>query len=348
MKQLIQMFFFDVKMNTKSFMGAYMLIVPMVLLLVLQGFLPTVQSASITFAIVIEGPYAVEDKITQALDEFGDIKRYGTIEEMERELRGAGFAEGLYRDPENGQYVAVTERSLFEETIFSYSARYIRQIYYRENYPDAPRVTEFSYSVPPELSDRTKTSPIATMGGSAFLSFLIIICSFIIGIGVVNDKEFGTDMALRVTPVSKADYFIGKSILPLLITFFYTLMSLLILGLIHVNILQVYLVMLFSFPVTLLFGLIIGAIGKNETEAIGVGKILGVVVMLGIAGGIMLPDNWKWVVWWAPFYWIFDILKAVFTETATWIGLAWKLAVVVGLAGIYFILLRKKIIKGLS
>lgn len=43
MKQLIEMFFFDVKMNFKSFMGAYMIIVPMMILIILRTFLPSVQ-----------------------------------------------------------------------------------------------------------------------------------------------------------------------------------------------------------------------------------------------------------------------------------------------------------------
>ena len=52
MRQIIQMFSFDVKLNTKSFMAGYMLIVPMAILLVLRTFIPSVESATINFAIV--------------------------------------------------------------------------------------------------------------------------------------------------------------------------------------------------------------------------------------------------------------------------------------------------------
>ena len=348
MRQLMQMFIFDIKMTFKNFMGAYMMIVPVAILIILRLFIPTVESSTVTFAVVIEGPNGVDQKMIESLESFGKIKAYSSIEDMERKLRGIGTVEGLYWDPDANQYVTVLERTGEANTIFSFASRFARQDYYRENYPDAPRVTELSYGIPPELISRTKASPVATIGGSIFVIFMIIVTAFLIGLAVVDDKDNGTILALRASPVSKLDYFTGRSIFPLLVTMFYTIVALLVLGLIHVNILQVYVVVLLSFTVTLLFGLFIGAMGKNEVEAIGYGKVLSIVLMLAILGATLLPNKWHWVVWWSPVYWIYDLLEEVFTETATWGGLGWKSAVTVGITGVYFLLLRKKIISGLS
>lgn len=348
MKQLMQMFLFDLKTSMKSFMGGYIVIVPVVILIILRTFLPSVESTSANIAVVADGPNAVEQEIIDALDSFADVTTYDTIEDMERKLRGVGSTEGLYWDPADEQYVSVVERTRESNTVFSTAARVVRQHYYRKNNPDAPYITRYTYGVPPELSDRTKTSPVATIGGSIFIVFMLIVSGFIIGLNIVNDKEEGTDNAIKVSPVSKPDYFIGKSIYPLLVVVFYTIIGLLVLRLIHVNILQTYLIVVVSFTVSLLFGLVMGAIGKNENEAIGFGKLLSTVVMLSILGGTLLPDKWHWVVWWSPLYWIYDILEEVFTESATWGILGWKSAVVVGLTGLYFILLKKRIIKGLS
>lgn len=348
MKQLIQIFLMDMKMSVKSFMGGYMIIVPMVILIVLKFFLPSVESSTMSFAIVTEGPNAVDKELIEILDEFSDIYTYDSIEDMEQKLRDIGTIEGIYWDPTEEQYISVKERTIKEGTIFSNGAKVIRNYYYYKNYPNAPLVMVYSHGVPPELSDRTKTSPVSSTGGSIFIVYMTIITAFIIGLGVVNDKEYGTIMALQVSPVSKADYYIGKCIFPFIITALYTIISLLVLNLIHVNILQVYLVVVISFSITLLLGLLIGALGKNENEAIGIGKLLGMLGMLGILGGTLLPEAWKWVIWWSPFYWLFDILEEIFTETATWTTVAWKSGVVMGLTSIYFMLLRKKIIKGLS
>ncbi len=348
MKQLMQMFLFDLKMSMKSFMGGYIVIVPVIILIILRTFLPSVESTSSNIAVVADGPNAVEQEIIDALDNFADVTTYDTIEDMERKLRGVGSTEGLYWDPADEQYVSVVERTRESNSVFSTAARVVRQHYYRKNNPDAPFITQYTYGVPPELSDRTKTSPVATIGGSIFIVFMLIVSGFIIGLNIVNDKEEGTDNAIKVSPVSKPDYFIGKSIYPLLVVVFYTIIGLLVLRLIHVSILQTYLVVMVSFTVSLLFGLVMGAIGKNENEAIGFGKLLSMVVMLSILGGTLLPDKWHWVVWWSPLYWIYDILEEVFTESATWGILGWKSAVVVGLTGLYFILLKKRIIKGLS
>ncbi|MCD6332287.1 MAG: ABC transporter permease [Bacteroidales bacterium] len=335
-------------MNFKHFMGAYIVIVPFAILLILRGFIPTVESTTTTIAVVSESEHAVSPEMIRVLDQYAKIKTYLSIEDMYKKLRGVGTVEGLYWDPAKQQFVSVLQKTPKGNSAFSLAAQVIRQQYLHKNYPGTPPVMTFEYDVPKELSHRTKISPVATMGGSIFFVFLILIAGFVIGLGIVDDKENGTDKALHVSPVSKSDYFIGKSIYPLLIIAFYSIIALLVLGLIHVNILQVYLLVIVSFSITLLFGLLLGALANNETEAVGVGKLLSMLMMLAILGGVLLPDAWQWAVWWAPFYWVYDVLQEIFTETVTWTSLAWKSAVTVGLTLFYFLLLRKKIIKGLS
>ncbi len=348
MKYLFRMFLFDIKMSFRGFMGTYIAVVPLLVLCILRFFIPSMESSSFTVAAVNKGPHAVPQEVLDVLDAFADIKTYDSIEKMERKLRGTGSAEGLYRDPDKGTYVSVPERNPEGNAAFSLTAQVLRQHYYREHYPDAPDITTFSSGVPPELSERTATSPVATMGGAIFLVFMVIVSSFIIGLGVVDDKECGTDRAFLVSPVSKSDYYIGKSIYPLLVILFYTILGLLFLGLMHVNILQVYLLVLLSFSITLLVGLLIGAIAGNENEAIGIGKMLAMIMLFSILGGTLLSDQWQWVVWWSPFYWMYDNLEAILTQTASWSAFAWKSALMLGLCGLYFALLRKKIVSGLS
>ena len=240
MKQLVQLFLFDVKSSMKSFMGGYIIIVPMVILIILRMFLPSVANTTSTIAVVTEGPNAVEQGLIDELDAFADVKRYDTIDEMERKLRGTGSAEGLYWDPDADQFVSVVERTRESNTIFSVAARVVRQYTYQMDNPNAPRITRYSYGVPEELSDRTKTSPVATVGGSIFFAFMIIISGFLIGLNIITDKEMGTIQAIRISPADRVDYFLGKSIFPFLVLAVYTIVALLFLNLIHVNILQTY------------------------------------------------------------------------------------------------------------
>jgi len=343
------MFLMDIRILAKNFMGIFVVIVPFVILIVLSTFLPSVESSTVTLAIVTEGEYAVKDKeLISALDEFGNIEKYSSIEKMEQKLNQIGESEGLYYDPDTNQYVSVMEKTVEKNKLFSTAAKYIRQHIHKEINPKATRITEFSSKVPPELKDRTKTSPVATMGGSIFLTFMSFVLAYVLGIGIVIDKEYGTNKALQVSPVNKVDYYIGKSIFPLIILAFYTGVCLLILGLTHVNILQVYIVMIPSFIITLLFGLLIGALAKNEVESIGIVKLLGTFMALVILGATLLPGNWKWIVYWTPFYWIYNMYDAIFTETITWIDILWKSALSIGISAVIFLILHKKIIKGLS
>lgn len=348
MRQLVQIFLADFRMNIKHWMGAYMIIVPLAILFILKFFIPSVESTKATVAIVTEGQNAVPQEIVEAIDPYAKVKEYPDIKAMEKKLRGIGSVEGLYWDPVDEKLVSVLEKSYGEHGAFSVASQIIRQYYYHEENGDAEPVVTFKSGVPEELSDRAVISPVASMGGSIFFVFLIIIVGFIIGLGIVNDKENGTDRAIWVSPVTKAEYFIGRSLYPLIMILVYAIVALLILGLMEVNIGQVYAMTALSFSVTLLFGLLLGALAGNENEAIGIGKLLAWVVMLAILGGTLLPENWQWVVWWAPFYWIYDVMESIFTNTATWGDLGWKAAVTLMETIIIFFALRKKIIKGLS
>ena len=176
MKQLIQIFLMDLKMNFKHFMGAYMVIVPFGILLVLKAFIPSVESTTATLAVVSEGQNAVSQEMIQVLDHYATIKTYGSIDDMEQKLRGTGTVEGLYWDSSNEQYVSVLERTPKGARMpVSVASQVIRQDLMAKNHPEILPATEFSSEVPQELADRTKISPVATMGGSVFLVFMIIM-----------------------------------------------------------------------------------------------------------------------------------------------------------------------------
>lgn len=348
MKQIYEIFMGDFRMNMKHWMGAYMAVVPLAILLILRFFIPGMENSKATLAVVTEGSYAVPAEMVLELNDYVRVKEYASIEAMEQKLRSTGSAEGLYYDQDKGQYVSVLEKNLKGNAAFSVAAQVIRRAAHEADRGDQASVVQFTAQVPEELSDRPKTSPVASMGGSIFFVFIIMIAGFFIGLGIVDDKENGTDKAIRVSPVTKTEYFIGKSIFPLILIGVYSIISLWVLGLMDVNIGQVYVMVGISFVLTLLFGLLLGALASNESEAIGIGKLLAWVIMLAILGGTLLPDQWQWAVWWAPFYWVYDIMEGVFTQSEQWVDIAWKGGVTLFLAAGFFGLFRKKIVKGLS
>ncbi len=348
MRQLIHVFLLDLRMNLKNFTGVYMMVVPLAILLVLRVFIPTVESTSVTLAVVSEGEHAVSEEMINEIDAYANVLTYDTVAAMEQKLKGAGSAEGLYYDPAENRYVSVLEESPAENTAFSQGATIVRHITMAQEYPNAPRFVEFSSTVPGALADRTEISPVATMGGSIFITFMMLIASFFIGLSIVYDKEAGTDQAIRVSPVSKFDYFVGKSLFPLIMLVVYPGVALGVLGLIGTSVLQVYLIVAASFFVTLFVGLLVGALAKNENEAMGVGKTVTTVMMLAILGGTLLPDGWQWIVYWVPVYWVYDMLEGVFTSTVQWSGLGYRTLILLGTTAVYFMALRGRIVRGLS
>lgn len=348
MRQLVHMFLIDARLTFKSAMGLYMFGAPLFLLLILRFFLPSVENSGATWAVVSEGPNAVEASMIEALDRYGTVARYDSIEMMERRLRGTGEVEGLYWDPEAHQYVSVLERSIESNTAFSTGARIVRQHSLAQRYPDREPIVSFRAHVPDELADRTGNPPVATIGGAIYIVWLAIICAFLIGLGIINDKEYGTDRAYRVSPVTRTEYFVAKSIVPLLLLLFYSGLALVVLGLTNANLAHLLVAVLLSFAVSLLVGLLVGALTRNENEAIGLIKMIGMVMALGVLGGTLLPDGWQWVAFPIPFYWIFELLQGVFSLTETWASVGLKSLIVLGITSGFFVLLRRRIIAGLS
>lgn len=348
MRQFIQFVRFEFAMSFKSFFGVYMMVAPLAIVLVLRAFVPTVESTTGTLAVVDQGPHAVDEAVLERASAFAEIERYESVEAVETKLRAAGSAEGLYWDPEQERYISLLERNIPDNALFSAGARVVRRHAYETGYPDREQITTVTSRVPPELGDRTPNSPVATTGGSIFLAFMSMMMGFILGLSIVRDKELKTDRAVRVTPVTKAEYFLAKAVLPILVFAAYAAIGLWILGLLSVNMLQVYLVVVVSFVVLLLFGVLIGAMAHNETEGLGLAKATGTLAILAVLGGTLLPDSWQWLVYWVPVYWVFNAIDGILTLTATWADVLRQMGVMAGICLLVFLGLRKRIAAGLS
>lgn len=348
MRQLAQMVLIDVRMSLKSFVAAYMLVAPLLILVVFRLFIPSVQGTTATIAAVTTGPEAVAEDLLADLDRLFDLEHYETVERMEARLRGAGTVEGLYREAESGTYVSVVEEGSAANERFSVGAAAVRQYLLDRDYPDRRRVVRFQTSVPDALLDRTGNSPVATNGGAIFITLSIIITAFSVGLSVVNDKEYGTDRALKVTPLTRVEYYVAKAVLPVAIMLIYPAITVLVLGLEGVNLGMLYLSVILAVPTALVLGLFLGAMATNETEAMGVGKTLSTLVLLAILGGVLLPAAWQWTVYWVPVYWLFDMVEGIFSAGAVWTEVLWKSGVMVGTTAVYFLLARRRFAKGLS
>ncbi len=170
----------------------------------------------------------------------------------------------------------------------------------------------------------------------------------LITLNLVEEKMNNTLSAVNVTAINKLKFITGKSILGFAVPLIGGIGILLIMGFAGIN----YLKALFSVFNISIISLIIGfSIGVVNTEPIGAVagmKMIFLPVFASLFGAIFLPEQWQPVLYWSPFYWAYVSIDAVILNEASWLFILRNSAFIVGLTGIIFIVLRKKIRRGLN
>jgi ABC-2 type transport system permease protein len=104
---------------------------------------------------------------------------------------------------------------------------------------------------------------------------------------------------------------------------------------------------LFSLTVSIPFGFIIGAFADNQLTAFAIVKLLMAVFLTFPFVSIFVPDNWQWVFYPLPNYWMFVTMKNALAGPAH-IGF-WPAALITLVSGIALMaLLFPKIRKGVK
>ncbi|WP_105616233.1 ABC transporter permease [Vallitalea okinawensis] len=329
MKRIINLFCHDMHIAVRDFMLAYILLAPILLAFLIQLFVPTVEEAPFTFALHKN----VELELRHVFESYGDVEVYDDLGQIENRVNGLGDTEGLYRQ-KDGQYMIIQEGNEKENLIKVILDDY----FYNGNYNVVIGISDIGYSL----------SPIASIGSISVIITAIVLSGMFIGLSIIEDKEQRTLAALNVTPMSKSEYIIGKSSLGLILSIINTILVLWIFNLMNINILQVILLAITSYSLALVFGFFMGVTSSNQTEGIATAKIFLFIISISIIGALLLPNNFQFFLYWSPYYWSFKGLMDVVTEVASWTEVVIYSCIILGLTGLFFLGMKKKIVNGLN
>jgi len=146
-------------------------------------------------------------------------------------------------------------------------------------------------------------SPYYRQTGIFFLMLIPMMMGMVYGFILLDERDGGIITAISVTPTGKSGYLKLRMGIPLLISFIFIILFLLLLGLTGtLTILQVSVVSLIISSQSLILLLVLGAFADNKVMGLAISKGFGILLM-GPLLDFALPTPFKWSGAYSPLFW---------------------------------------------
>ncbi len=168
------------------------------------------------------------------------------------------------------------------------------------------------------------------------------------GLSVIEEKEGRMLTVLAVTPLGRAEYLAGKSLLGIVVPVVQAALLVPFMGAGHVHMGQLLFLMLCTAITSLVLGFFLGAISPSQIAGIANLKFMFLVITASFLGAILAPEAWRWALYWSPFYWSAAGFIEILEGTAAWGPILRDGLIVVALSAVLFAALSGKIRRGLT
>lgn len=330
MKRVLNIAKRDIKSSFRDYMVLYIMIAPLIIAFILTFFIPSAESA--TFNIAIDS--SIESELIEEFEKYSSVEIFNNKNRVSDRVLGIDDVIGLTKT--NGEYEIITEGN--EEVEYIELPQIIINKYLSEKAGVEKNIINVSFS-----DIGYEDSPVAVIGGISVIIMCIVLAGMIVGLNIVEEKESSTISAINVSPMNKAEFIIGKSLLGCIIALIQVFLVLLILGFKDFDLAITLIFTLINLVIVVLFGFITGVTSSNQMTAIANIKVLFLPVSVSIVGAILLPQSKHFFLYWSPFYWMyrgyFDIIK----NTAVWTNIGVFSVWILGITTLLILALKNKI-----
>jgi ABC-2 type transport system permease protein len=324
MKKIITIFKRDLKVARRDFVLMYVIVAPILIALLLSGMAPDVAESSILIAV----DNSLSESEIDILSEIAQVQVYDSYEGVVKRVSDTDDIYGIVRN--NNRYEVVLEGN--EAGDMQSMMRLII------SYLEGDRSSWMSYHV---SNVEVSLPPIVSIGSSGLIIMSIILGGMVMGLNIVEDKEFNTLSALNTSPLIKLEYILGKSILGIILPIIHTPIILMVLGIGGVSVGKTMAVIASSALFVVFVGLFIGTLGSNQLSAIASAKGMMFVFAGSVLGAIVLKSSMHFVLYWSPLYWIYQGIYKVIVDTASWNYIVISSSIVLAISVILFYVLMR-------
>lgn len=160
------------------------------------------------------------------------------------------------------------------------------------------------------------------------------IAGSVIGFLLLDQKDDGTLVALRVTPMSLSGFLVYRLAVPTLLSIVLTYTSMRLMNLTEIGRAELLIVSLLASPMAPMYALFLPAFANNKVQGFALMKAAGIINWPALIAWFV-PETWKWslgivpTVWPARAFWL--ATTPPLTPTFWWVvvvGLAWQIVLI--------------------
>lgn len=331
MKRILALLRRDVLATSKDALLIYTIVAPLLLAFGARFFLPAVGQATVNVVVT-------EDTSSALIERLADYVHVEVVADqsaLEQRVLAFDDTAGIMMQAD-GSYTILLEGNETHDT------EVLPELVLRKvlNADDAP-LTLHTVDV------AEAPFPFREMIGAFMALSMLCIGSMVMSLNIVEDKECRVMQALGVSPLSRGEYVLARSLLALMVTLVIVFSALWLLGVVVFSLWQMLLAVVIAALFAVLIGFVIGAISGNQIAAIANIKFSVLLFLLPAILTLLLPERFWLALAWLPTYWAFVSFRAILVEgvrwSALWLPLGVNLALSLAFIAVVYPWLRGKL-----
>ena len=333
LKKTLIIFGRDLRVSVRDLMSLFMMVIPIILAIAVNFFAPGIEDTAVSLAL-IDGE---NTEMTAYVEDYAKVTLYDDYEAVKARVLKRDNTVGIVGE---GSAAYILTEGNEPDEIVEY-ARLLKTFY------EYDRQAEDSTAVIEEFG--VKTPPVKMLWANMGILLMVVLGGMLISLNIVDEKMDNTVSAINVTPVSRAAWIFGKSLLGIFLSLLGCTAMILIMGVAaNVNFAQLILFVLISSLISIMIGFLEGLKSDDVMTAVGSTKMIMFPLAASVAGYEFLSDKWQWVLYWSPFYWIYKGNLAILNGSMTWLKLLLHGGIVLAISALVFAYTAPRIRKGLE
>lgn len=332
MKRIWRIFLRDVKVNTRDFLPLYILVLPFILGIAINLLAPSINDTTLDLAL-IEGE---SEAMVTYFEAFAKVELFDDNESFEARINERDNIIGIR---ESGDDFIVVNQGNEPESVVEFA-----------------KLVKTFFDLDVDIEDTNSTlhdfgkekPPFKAMFVNLAILMTSVLAGMLIAMNIIEDKGDNTISAIHLSPTSRGEYILGKSVIGIVLSIYGCVTVLLLTGYGDVNIPQAILAILSISLISVLIGFIEGINNDDVMNAAAGVKMIFLPVAAAVAAIELLSDKWQILFYWIPFYWSYKSNMMILDQSATWSQILLYSGIVLALSSVVFIILAPKIRKGLE